>query len=359
MYTRKALDISKYFVIGPENTCGRPVSEMIHAVVDAGFTCIQIRSKEVGARELIRLCRNEGRETMGVLKIIADKAARAMEGPGDMEQLRYPVPDDLIEEFNVPYQGRDGNTLYADIYRKKETSGEKLPVLINVHGGGLFAGRTVMERPSAEAFAREGYLVFVPSYRLFREADACGEISDICAAFDFAGRELGSRGGDPDRVFVIAESAGAFLTEYAVAMKKSQKLREKIGYEASQTGIKAIAFVSGMFYTAGKDLFGRVYPPDIYGDRCRDEEFMALMDPENEEVIKNLPPSILTTSRNDFLRGYTIRYAEAMKKAGVPNRLVYYAEKNKDLVHAFVTLWPDLPESRNAMSKIDDWFRNA
>ena len=57
MYTRKALDISKYFVIGPENTCGRPVSEMIHAVVDAGFTCIQIRSKEVGARELIRLCR--------------------------------------------------------------------------------------------------------------------------------------------------------------------------------------------------------------------------------------------------------------------------------------------------------------
>ena len=30
---------------------------MIHAVVDAGFTCIQIRSKEAGAKELIRLCR--------------------------------------------------------------------------------------------------------------------------------------------------------------------------------------------------------------------------------------------------------------------------------------------------------------
>ena len=29
----------------------------IERVVDAGFTCIQIRSKEVGARELIRLCR--------------------------------------------------------------------------------------------------------------------------------------------------------------------------------------------------------------------------------------------------------------------------------------------------------------
>lgn len=53
---RECLDISKYFVIGPENTKGCPVSEMVKAVVDAGFTCIQIRSKEAGAKELIALC---------------------------------------------------------------------------------------------------------------------------------------------------------------------------------------------------------------------------------------------------------------------------------------------------------------
>ena len=51
------VDISKYFVVGPENTNGRPVSRMIQAVVDAGFTCIQIRSKEADARTLIDLCR--------------------------------------------------------------------------------------------------------------------------------------------------------------------------------------------------------------------------------------------------------------------------------------------------------------
>lgn len=57
MSIRNHLDISKYFVIGPENTLGRPVSQMLHAVVDAGFTCIQIRSKEASAREMIELCR--------------------------------------------------------------------------------------------------------------------------------------------------------------------------------------------------------------------------------------------------------------------------------------------------------------
>ena len=86
---------------------------------------------------------------------------------------------------------------------------------------------------------------------------------------------------------------------------------------------------------------------------------MAFMDPENAEVIKNLPPSILLTSRNDFLRGYTMKYAEALKKAGIQNRLVYYAEKKKELVHAFVTLWPELPEAKDAAAKIDEWFRNA
>ena len=57
MYIRKNLDISAYFVVGPENTAGRPVADILRAVVDAGFTCIQIRSKEASALEMIALCR--------------------------------------------------------------------------------------------------------------------------------------------------------------------------------------------------------------------------------------------------------------------------------------------------------------
>jgi len=52
---RKKLDISAYFVVGPENTKGRDVAQMIFDVVQAGFTCIQIRSKTASAKELIAL----------------------------------------------------------------------------------------------------------------------------------------------------------------------------------------------------------------------------------------------------------------------------------------------------------------
>ncbi|MCH4249548.1 MAG: thiamine phosphate synthase [Microbacteriaceae bacterium] len=55
MNVREHLDISSYLVVGPENTNGRPVTDIVRAAVRAGFTCVQIRSKVAGARELIDL----------------------------------------------------------------------------------------------------------------------------------------------------------------------------------------------------------------------------------------------------------------------------------------------------------------
>lgn len=57
MSGRKKLDISAYLVVGPENTKGRPVEAIIKAAIEAGFTCVQIRSKVASAQELIQLTR--------------------------------------------------------------------------------------------------------------------------------------------------------------------------------------------------------------------------------------------------------------------------------------------------------------
>jgi len=57
MDMRNEFDISAYFVVGVENTNGRPVSQMVKDVVEAGFTCVQIRSKIASALQLIELTR--------------------------------------------------------------------------------------------------------------------------------------------------------------------------------------------------------------------------------------------------------------------------------------------------------------
>jgi thiamine-phosphate pyrophosphorylase len=51
----RRFDVSAYFVVGPENTKGRPVHHIIKDAVEAGFTCLQVRSKVASARELIEL----------------------------------------------------------------------------------------------------------------------------------------------------------------------------------------------------------------------------------------------------------------------------------------------------------------
>lgn len=56
MNMRSVLDISAYLIVGPENTKGRPVPEIVRSAVENGFTCVQLRSKTASAREMLRLC---------------------------------------------------------------------------------------------------------------------------------------------------------------------------------------------------------------------------------------------------------------------------------------------------------------
>jgi thiamine-phosphate diphosphorylase len=74
MSIRENLDISAYLVVGPENTLGRPVRDIIAAAIANGFTCFQIRSKEAGARELIELTR----EAAAAIKAAGKSATAAL-----------------------------------------------------------------------------------------------------------------------------------------------------------------------------------------------------------------------------------------------------------------------------------------
>ena len=84
MSMKDALDISSYLVIGPENTCGRPVGDVISAALAAGFTCVQVRSKVCSARELMAC---------------ADEAARAIERAGASEKVALLIDDRLDVAF--------------------------------------------------------------------------------------------------------------------------------------------------------------------------------------------------------------------------------------------------------------------
>lgn len=80
MGMRDSLDISAYLVLGPENTLGRPVGDIVAQALDAGFTIVQVRSKVLDARDLMAC---------------AAEAARAIEAAGLQERVPLLIDDRL------------------------------------------------------------------------------------------------------------------------------------------------------------------------------------------------------------------------------------------------------------------------
>lgn len=265
-------------------------------------------------------------------------------------KAKYEVEDIL----NNPYMNRDEVPLAMDIFKPVVSEEKELPVIVNIHGGGLVLGDHRMSRNYGRALASRGYLVFSVEYRLAPRANACEQLDDVCAGMDLVGRKLVDFNVDLTRIFLTAESAGAFLAIYVAAMKKSNKLQEAIGYEPSRMVFKALGLHGGMFYTNREDPIGWLLADQFYGDKMADDNFIQYLDPEHEEIIRNLPPVFLTTSRGDFLNNYTLMYHEALKKAGRRSHLMYFGDN--DLGHAFVAIRPYLAASIDAMDEMVDWF---
>ena len=181
---------------------------------------------------------------------------------GASEPVAY---EDVTDTLNVAYVNREETALAMDIFKPVVAEGTELPVIVVIHGGGLFMGDRGINRPYCRLLAHKGYLVFSLEYRLAPKANLCQQLDDVCAGMDLVGQMLVDYDVDFRRVFMVADSAGAYLGAYVSAMRDSSKLQRAIGYKASRLDYAAAGFICGMFYT------NKMLEEQIYGDRRNDE----------------------------------------------------------------------------------------
>ncbi len=270
---------------------------------------------------------------------------KMMNAFGASEPVKY---DDVTETLNVAYVNRDEVALAMDIFKPETEKGTELPVIIVIHGGGLFMGDRGLNRPYCRFLAHRGYLVFSLEYRLAPRANICQQLDDVCAGMDFVGTKLVDYDVDFSRIFLVADSAGAYLAAYVSAMHESEKLQKAIGYKPSRMVYAAVGFITGMFYT------NKVLQDQIYGDKRYDESFTKFMFIEHPEIIKNLPPVFMLTSCGDTFNNFSIRFNKALKKAGKVSKLVYFGDE--DLQHIFPITNPEHPKSIEGTDKMLAFF---
>ena len=172
---------------------------------------------------------------------------------------------------------------------------------------------------------------------------------------DYINSRIISDNGDPSHIYGTADSGGAFLLLYSVAMQKSKSLEQATNIKASIINFKALAFISGMFYTTKFDKIGLFLPSYLYGKKYKKSIFAPYVNPENPEIISSLLPCDLVTSHNDFLQNYTLNFEKALTNYNIPHKLDNYP-KNSELTHAFSVFKPFIKESKDTIKSMIDFL---
>ena len=272
----------------------------------------------------------------------------------DMKEI---PSDGLVEYRDIPYFNRNGKKLLMDIFKPDVDELTELPIIVNIHGGGLITGNKNNSEGFCRLLAKRGYLVFSLEYRLVPAVKVYEQIDDVCAGMDCIGSKLIDFNVDINRIYMVAESAGAYLALYTAAMKNSKKLQEAIGYKPTRMRFKALGLISGMFYTTRNDALGLFLSHAFYGNDEKSKKIGIYTNPENPEIIYNIPPTYLVTSKADMLECYTLDFAGELGNKGIEHHLRHMGSY-KNLLHAFPVIRPDLPESSRVADEIVAWFES-
>ncbi|MFE1914911.1 carboxylesterase/lipase family protein [Streptomyces anandii] len=121
--------------------------------------------------------------------------------------------------------------LNLNVWTPGPDPGARLPVLVWLHGGALTRGSSAVPVYDGHAFARDGivlvsvnYRLGVEGYGLFPDAPANPGLRDQLAALRWVREAIGAFGGDPDRITLAGQSAGAISAGALIAAPQAQGL---------------------------------------------------------------------------------------------------------------------------------------
>ncbi|CAL9395840.1 Carboxylesterase [Streptomyces sp. enrichment culture] len=121
--------------------------------------------------------------------------------------------------------------LNLNVWTPDPAPGARLPVLVWLHGGALTRGSSAVPVYDGRTFARDGvvcvslnYRLGVEGYGLFPDAPANAGLRDQLVALEWVRDAIGAFGGDPDRVTLAGQSAGAISAGALLAAPRAQGL---------------------------------------------------------------------------------------------------------------------------------------
>ena len=154
-----------------------------------------------------------------------------------------PTPFSMwTSEFIAPAEPLSEDCLYLNVWTAAKSSSDKRPVIVFIHGGAFTGGSGSVPIYDGTEMAKKGVVFVTINYRLgifgfFSHPELSKEsasktsgnygLLDQIEALRWVRKNIVSFGGDPDRVTIAGQSAGAFSVNYLVASPLAKGLFQR------------------------------------------------------------------------------------------------------------------------------------
>lgn len=179
-----------------------------------------------------------------------------------------------------------------DLYLPKNMAAPA-PTLIFFYGGRWVRGNRRDYLFAAQALASQGFIVCVPDYRLHPEISYPDFIEDGARVVNWAAEHIENHGGNPERIFVMGHSAGAYIA----AMLAYDPRFGFAGTESGPVAGPVAGPIAGMIGLAGPYDFLPITCPIVRGVFARHHEDQTTQPAHTAQA--GGPPALLLHGDND------------------------------------------------------------
>jgi epsilon-lactone hydrolase len=224
------------------------------------------------------------------------------------------------------------------------------PVLLYLHGGGYFACSAESHRPITVEFAREGFRVLAPDYRLAPENQFPAAVDDAVAAY----RGLLGDGYSPNHIVAAGDSAGGGLTMSLLLVLRATGVQLPAGAVLFSPWTDLAA--SGESIRKNADRCAMFHGPDI-GLSAR--YYLGETDARNPIAspiyadLTGLPPLLIHVGADEVLLDDSTRLAERARTVGVSVELKIWPV----VPHAWQLAPHKVPEARQSLRESAAFLR--
>ncbi|KAJ7000655.1 hypothetical protein D5086_008571 [Populus alba] len=236
---------------------------------------------------------------------------------------------------SIVYGDQPRNRL--DLYLPKNLDGPK-PVMAFVTGGAWIIGYKAWGSLLGQQLAERDIIVACIDYRNFPQGTIGDMVTDASQGISFICNNIAEYGGDPNRIYLMGQSAGAHISACALL---DQAIREAKGEESiswSVFQIKAYFGLSGGYnlcklvdHFNNRGLYRALFLSMMEGEESlkRFSPGVRIEDPSIRNAVSLLPPVILFHGTADYsIPSFASKdFAAALQRLGAQTELILFDGK--------------------------------